>query len=249
MGGSTIVAASAQRKNALAKSVRAEKPAGARKSKKAAAGLSPLSTRDRILREAERIFADAGFEGASLRKIALAANVPLALLTYYFNSKIGLYRAVFERRTPIVVQQRFAGLEIADLESDPDRRLQLIVEALIVPMLQLRKTEDGGNFGRLLAYEESAPASNTRGVISEFFDPVGRRMIESLSKAMPGRSKKEINWIYHFMLGAMVHVMADSGRMERLSHGQCNPRKTTVSIKYLTSYLRRALQGGPLVGG
>lgn len=60
------------------------------------------SPRDRILASAEKLFGEAGFDGASVRQIALAADVPLALVSYHFGSKEGLYRAIFELRTPTI---------------------------------------------------------------------------------------------------------------------------------------------------
>lgn len=53
-------------------------------------------TRAAILRAAERIFAEAGLEGARTDAIAAAATVNKAMLYYYFKSKDGLYRAVLE---------------------------------------------------------------------------------------------------------------------------------------------------------
>jgi TetR/AcrR family transcriptional regulator len=50
-----------------------------------------------ILEAAERIFAEAGFEGASTAAIARRAGVPKANLHYYFATKQILYRAVIER--------------------------------------------------------------------------------------------------------------------------------------------------------
>jgi AcrR family transcriptional regulator len=43
--------------------------------------------RRRILAAAERLFGERGYDGASVRQIALAAEVPLALVNYHFGSK------------------------------------------------------------------------------------------------------------------------------------------------------------------
>jgi AcrR family transcriptional regulator len=53
--------------------------------------------RDRILSAAERLFATAGFHGASIREVARAARLPLATTVYHFARKEHLYAAVLER--------------------------------------------------------------------------------------------------------------------------------------------------------
>lgn len=50
-----------------------------------------------ILRGAERVFARAGFEGATMAQIAEEAGVPKPNLHYYFGNKLDLYRAVLNR--------------------------------------------------------------------------------------------------------------------------------------------------------
>jgi AcrR family transcriptional regulator len=51
-------------------------------------------TRMRIIKAASRIFAEHGFEGASVRNIVAKADVNQAAINYHFGSKEGLYRAV-----------------------------------------------------------------------------------------------------------------------------------------------------------
>lgn len=50
-----------------------------------------------ILSAAERVFARAGFSGATMAAIAEASGLPKANVHYYFGSKQALYRAVLER--------------------------------------------------------------------------------------------------------------------------------------------------------
>lgn len=50
-----------------------------------------------ILGGAERVFARAGFEGATMAQIADEAGVAKPNLHYYFGSKLELYRAVLDR--------------------------------------------------------------------------------------------------------------------------------------------------------
>lgn len=52
------------------------------------------STMAHIVSTSERVFAQAGYEGASMVELAAAAKLPKANLHYYFGNKEGLYRAV-----------------------------------------------------------------------------------------------------------------------------------------------------------
>jgi AcrR family transcriptional regulator len=51
-----------------------------------------------IINEAEKLFAVKGFEGTSVRDIALAAGVNVAMISYYFGSKENLLAALFGQR-------------------------------------------------------------------------------------------------------------------------------------------------------
>lgn len=52
-----------------------------------------------ILETAEKLIADNGYDGTSIRDIAHAADVNVAMISYYFGSKEKLLQAIFEKRT------------------------------------------------------------------------------------------------------------------------------------------------------
>ncbi|MFN8369042.1 MAG: TetR family transcriptional regulator [Bacteriovoracaceae bacterium] len=53
-----------------------------------------LDTKDKILRVATQLFAQNGFEGTSVRELALQAEVNIAAINYHFQNKENLYREV-----------------------------------------------------------------------------------------------------------------------------------------------------------
>lgn len=92
-------------------------------------GTGPLprgdAARQRILRAAEQVFAQAGFGGATMARIAEAAALPKANLHYYFGTKEALYRAVLEDILEI-------WLDAADpiaAGADPAEALQRYIQA------------------------------------------------------------------------------------------------------------------------
>ena len=54
------------------------------------------TTRDRLIRVARRVFAERGYEAASIREITAAAEANLGAITYHFGSKQALYEAVLD---------------------------------------------------------------------------------------------------------------------------------------------------------
>src|SRR5207247_5047290 len=53
-------------------------------------------TRERLLRAAERLFADRGFKDVTVRDICRAARANVAAVNYHFGDKLGLYREVMQ---------------------------------------------------------------------------------------------------------------------------------------------------------
>lgn len=198
--------------------------------------------RARILDAAEVVFAASGFDAATTRRIAEAADVPVGLVNYHFGSKLGLYRAIFERRAPTVTHQRAAGLAMARTEPDADRRIELIVKALIMPMLALRQSESGRHFGQLMSRELSDPNSDDRGIFAELFDPVARTMIEAIGDCYPDWTRAEVHWAYQTMLGAMMIVMTDAGRISRLSGGAVRPEDHETASRHIVAILSAGLR-------
>ena len=69
--------------------------------------------RSALLDAATRLFLKHGFERVSARQIATAAGTTPAMIHYYFDNKLGLFRAMLERSiTP--VRQLLAGAPTAD---------------------------------------------------------------------------------------------------------------------------------------
>jgi AcrR family transcriptional regulator len=84
------------------------------------------STPDRLLATARKLFAEKGFEAASIREITSGAGANLGAVTYHFGSKQALYHAILEQVFGDMAQR----IEVAAALPGPaDRRLRAIVHA------------------------------------------------------------------------------------------------------------------------
>jgi AcrR family transcriptional regulator len=195
-----------------------------------------------VLIEAERLFALEGFHGVSMRDIAQAADVKLALIVYHFETKAKLYHAIFEHRKDLF-EERLQGLKsIADFTS-PDA-LERIVHAFVSPILRSQMSSAGKSYAQLVVREASDPCSETRGIIAEYFDPFAREFVQAIQLALPRKSPEYVHWAYLFAVGALVMSVFDS-RIARISNDTVKPANLAAKTRHLTTFIAAGIRGGP----
>lgn len=95
-----------------------------------------LASRERLLTEALRLFAEQGFAKTSTRAIAQAAGVNISAISYYFGDKEGLYRAAFYE--PFAehsdIQSEIAAILAPELSLQ--QALQLFFSRMLTPFTQ-----------------------------------------------------------------------------------------------------------------
>jgi AcrR family transcriptional regulator len=208
----------------------------------AAKSLKGAKTQERILRVAEQLFAEHGYDGVSMRSIATRARVQLALLTYYFHSKLGLYRAVFQRRIDPISTRRREILHGLIGRAGRPPSIEEILDALARPWVELRDQPGGQHYSRLIAREAGDPRESDRGIVKEMLDPIAREFLAAMEQALPDRSRSEIHWAYYFFIGALLLSLANPGRMRRLSGDLCDVEDSQVLIAAIVEFSVKSLR-------
>lgn len=205
--------------------------------------------RERLLRAAEQLFAERGFNGVSVREIAAAAAVNPASVAYYFRGKEGLLSEVYRRHCQPMNEERFLRLAAARDRSDPPA-LTDVLEAFIAPAL--RSTEEGGGRGSVTRLRAVLSGENSElldKLVAENFDHSSRRFIDALAECLPHLSRDDIYWRFHFLLGTIYYTATGPHRIKALSAGRCDPSDHQSVLRELIPFLAASLSAPPAARG
>jgi AcrR family transcriptional regulator len=196
-------------------------------------------TRERILRTAERLFAERGFNGVSVRELAAEAQVNIASIGYHFENKEGLLSEVYRRHCEPLIEERLRGLEASSRLRGP-ARIAAIIEAFIRPALQQVEVEGGAAFIRLRAVLSGENSDLLEKLVAENFDQSSTAFIDELCACLPHLTRTDVCWRFHFLLGTIYYTAAGPHRITAFSHGRCDPSDTEAVIKELVPFMTRA---------
>jgi AcrR family transcriptional regulator len=182
------------------------------------------ATRERILDAAERLFAERGFYGVSVRDITGAASVDVALASYHFGNKQGVLEAVFMRRAEDLNAERIARLDavLAAAKGARPPKIEDVINAFTHPLLDRSSRGSPGWKSYFALIAEVNNSAEFGGVLmSRFFDPVVEKFIAAIRRALPECDDRDLYWAYHFLSGALTLTFAETGRIDKLSGGAC----------------------------
>lgn len=181
------------------------------------------ATRERILDAAEQLFAKRGFEGVTVRQIMSNAGADVALAYYHFKSKRDLFDAVLLRRAKTLNELRLAALEqVEDRHKDDPPSVEEIIDAFTRPLLEVleERPDEWRDYMALVAQVNNSPEWGG-ALMTRFFDPLVKRFLDALRRALPGCREEDLFWSYHFLSGALTLTFAETGRLDNLSDGLC----------------------------
>lgn len=190
-------------------------------------------TRDSILAAAERLFAQKGFEGASMRDITSAANVNLSVAYYYFEDKEDLLLAVIEKCIfPVMEKQREllakARAEAGETGVISARRL---VESLVLPRMA-QVSEPAHQLMSLLFVRRSALAPKILSALKKLTGEIQIAFLEEFRKTFPAISEAELN----FRMANMEALLTGWKAFAPYWKGECSGKipKSTYFEMFIT---------------
>ncbi|KUF06669.1 TetR/AcrR family transcriptional regulator [Leucobacter sp. G161] len=198
--------------------------------------MSRPSRREDILRAAETVFADKGFDAASMRNIADEAGVGLPLVVYHFETKLNLYRTIFEHHQHLNESRM---RELREIDVTATDALEAAVSAFLRLSSNSINDERVANYLTIVLREAGDPHAYDRDILDALFDPMAREFIATLSRIIPGKPEGFHEWAYLFAVGA--HISTNVGERGRRIVGEAGAR---ARLEYLHSFICAGIRHG-----
>ena len=183
--------------------------------RKRAPSARSLETKKRILDAAEKIFADNGYDGATLREIAGRAQVPVGLVHHHGHSKEDLFCQTVRRRAEQLSKIRMQSL--TELKSKSNLTLHSILNCFFRAFVKLVE-QDGDHwlsYGRLVAHVSANP--RWRNLAEECFDPTAKLFLDEITLLYPNASRLRAATGQIYAVAALLAFFNSTWRIETLS--------------------------------
>ncbi|MGC1779104.1 MAG: CerR family C-terminal domain-containing protein [Xanthobacteraceae bacterium] len=145
-------------------------------------------TRERILKAAERLFAERGYEATSIRAIVAKARVNQAAINYHFEGKDGLYRDVLHNAFRAMTEDQLAHAEETKAMSR-EEALHAFIRRQLHPLMG---RDEYSRHMRIFNWETVRPTAVFRSLLSEEAAPFMGLAGDIVGRFLPGADKRTI---------------------------------------------------------
>jgi len=154
-------------------------------------------TRERIMKAAERLFADRGYDGTSIRAIVAKARVNQAAINYHFDGKDGLYREVLRAAFRAMTEDQLAHAEEAKAMSREDA-LHAFIRRQLHPLMG---RDEYSRYMRIFNWEAVRPTPVFRSLLSEEAAPFMGLAADLVSRFLPGADSRTVTVASIWLMG------------------------------------------------
>lgn len=194
--------------------------------------LDDKTTKNRIMDAALIIFAEQGYEGASIRKIVTAAGANIAAGHYYFGSKFALYSEVILRYLEQLNDSRYDALDKLVAEANGETiPLRDVIKAYIEPHFRLSATEHGRAYAKLIARFLVERDSISAEVFGKSVFPMRERFSPHMLALFPSADEQKL-----FMIFQLIALTMAGGALENANWSE-EPEELEKALNSITTFL------------
>lgn len=202
-----------------------------------------VPTKERLLDAGERLFAERGFDGVSIRDICEAADVNVAAVNYHFQGKQNLLVAVLERRLRPIRENALAAIAAVAGGEDHQPDLRELIRAFVTTYLQEALTRPNGvTFLKLMVREAVDPRHGGETFFRELVIPVHSAFHKALGRSLPQVSLDQLGWIIASIVGQVMHFVMRWRRGQIDDELVAGPRRVFPALAHpLDTYIRQVV--------
>jgi AcrR family transcriptional regulator len=194
-------------------------------------------TRERILKAAERLFAERGYDGTSIRTIVAKAKVNQAAINYHFEGKDGLYREVLHAAFRALTEDQLAhGEEIKTMSREA--ALSEFVRRQLRP---LTSRDELSRSLRIFNWETVRPTAVFRKLMSEEATPFMGLAVDVIRRFLPDADQRTLMVAAIWLLGQCSVFVRNR---EQLAGPPMNLTLDANAAEWLTGMISRWTAGG-----
>ena len=210
------------------------------KERKRAPSQRSIAARERILDAAELVFAEQGFDGASIRDIAERAQVQKANVNFHGGPKDELFERIVARRASELSQERRET--ISRLEECGDWDAADLMSAFMRPLLTRAFSNDPQwlAYARIVAIVSADARWHT--LAKTHFDPVASLVVQKLCTKYPEADPANVAGALVFSVSSMLALCTSEWRIGALS-GPDQNRDAEGAIRNLLQFCHAGLAG------
>ena len=194
-------------------------------------------TRERIMKAAERLFAERGYDATSIRAIVAKARVNQAAINYHFDGKDGLYGEVLRAAFRALTEQQ---LEHAD-EMKAMSREAAMAEFIRRQLHPLLGRDEYSRHMRILNWETVRPTAVFRKLLSEEAAPFMGLAVELVRRFQPEADQRTLTAAAVWLVGQCSVFLRNR---EQLADPPLGLALDEEAVEWLAQLVSRWATGG-----
>jgi AcrR family transcriptional regulator len=197
---------------------------------------SSADTKEQIITVAERLFAERGFAGTTLRNVVSEAGVNLAAVSYHFGSKEELFRAVVCRFARPVIEQELRLL--SELQAGPKLpSVEEILTVILKPSLEILTQDQDTHLmqAQFMGRCRTEPKPIQR-IANEEFAVVTEACLDLLQRVLPDQSRSQIYWKLDLVIASLIRILTEAGHPHSLLKSN-RPEDIQATTQQLVRFL------------
>lgn len=194
-------------------------------------------THFRIIDAAGEVFAEAGFEKATVREICARARANVAAVNYHFGDKLGLYTEVLKT----AACSRRAVVDEAQVQANPERALRHFIQGMFHKM---HEADRPSWYARVMMHELAQPTAALDVVVEQMVRPNSRILCAIVGKLLDRPADDEITRLSAASVIAQVvhHVHAKPVISKLWPEMSANPARMEKITSHITDFSLAALR-------